>query len=307
MSKRWTYRLRLGLLAILLLALAGVSSAQEPSTADGAYDEVFASNIVAAYPELNLSIEAILELRAGGMGWGEIAIAASLAYSSGKTLDEVVAMAESGQGWGEIAKNLGIEPAKLGHAASQVIGKARHGQIIDGGELEEATASELIAANFDLEDSELVALLQSGAKKQDILVALSAAVAAEDPNAFNRALELRQENRNWQDVFALLGIDPKGVREMKTIMQRSELRERLRDAAKEVKQQGKQDDKMTNGAGGSSDDGTKSGGDGSSSGKKNNGKGNSNMDVNTSGGQGNSGNGSGPQGNKGNGGRGKKS
>ena len=51
-------------------------------------------------------------------------------------------------------------------------------------------------------------------------MALSAAAITGDAGTFEEALALRQESRDWQDVFEAVGIDPKGARDMGTVMQR---------------------------------------------------------------------------------------
>ncbi|MGQ9780054.1 MAG: hypothetical protein ACUVRM_09295 [Bacillota bacterium] len=213
-------------LLVLVLGIAGACFASE--TATDAYEAVFTVNIITAFPELNLSAEVIQGLRSKGMGWGEITIAASLASSSGKTLDEVIAMADSGLGWGKIAKDLGVEPKTLGHAVSEVIGKAKHGRV-DKNALENAAISDLLNSNFGLENSEIAVLVESGIKTQDLFMALSAAGITGNAETFEKALALRQESRNWQEVFRTLGIDPKGVRNMKTVIQRSEIKKQLRE------------------------------------------------------------------------------
>ncbi|NPV52008.1 MAG: hypothetical protein HPY71_00600 [Firmicutes bacterium] len=113
------------MLSVASTCLAIQGSDDAAGTATHTYDAVFTSNIITAFPNLNLSAEAIQKLRSTGAGWGEITIAASLASASGKTLDEVMAMADSGLGWGEIAKILGVEPKSLGHAVSEVIGSPK--------------------------------------------------------------------------------------------------------------------------------------------------------------------------------------
>lgn len=219
---------------VLMLGIAGTCFALQPSdTETGTYDAVFTSNIITAFPELNLSTEVIQGLRSRDIGWGEITIAASLASSSGKTLDEVITMADSGFGWGEIAKELGVEPTALGHAVSEVIGNAKHGHA-DKDALENAAISDLLASNFGLENSGVAALAESGIKKQDVLMALSAAAITGNAGTFEKALALRQESRNWQDVFETLGIDPRGARDMRTVMQRSEIKEQLREMVNEL-------------------------------------------------------------------------
>jgi len=217
---------------VLVLGIVGTCFAVLPSdTATGIYDAVFSSNIINAFPELNLSTEVIQELRSKGIGWGEITLAASLASSSGKTLDEVIAMADSELGWGKIVEELGVDPKTLGHGVGEVIESAKDGRV-DKDALENAAISDLLASNFGLENSEVAALAESGLKKQDVLMALSAAAVAGNAGTFEKALALRQESRNWQDVFEALGIDPRGVRDMRTVMQRSEIKDQLREMVK---------------------------------------------------------------------------
>lgn len=219
---------------VLMLGIVGTCFAVlPPDTATGIYDAVFSSNIINAFPELNLSTEVIQELRSKGIGWGEITLAASLASSSGKTLDEVIAMADSELGWGKIVEELGVDPKTLGHGVGEVIESAKDGRV-DKDALENAAISDLLASNFGLEDSEVAALAKSGIRKQDVLMALSAAAITGDAGTFEKALALRQESRNWQDVSEAVGIDPKGARDMGTVMQRSEIKEQLKEQLREM-------------------------------------------------------------------------
>ncbi|HHY46078.1 MAG TPA: hypothetical protein GX506_02100, partial [Firmicutes bacterium] len=169
---------------------------------------------------------------ANDLGWGEIVIAASLASASGKTLDEVIALADSGLGWGEVAASLGVDTRGLGQSIRGVIGNSGKSKV-DDDVLDDAAAEELLNNNFGLTQQELEQLAKSGVKKQDVLVAVSAAVAANDPATFENIIRLRQENRNWQQVFETMGIDPKGIRKVETAMIRSEVRTQLRERLKE--------------------------------------------------------------------------
>jgi len=127
-----------------------------------------------------------------------------------------------------------VEPKTLGHAVSEVIGKAKHGRV-DKNALENAAISDLLNSNFGLENSEITALVESGIKMQDLFMALSAAGITGNVETFEKALALRQESRNWQDVFQALGIDPRGARDMRTVMQRSEIKKQLRDMVNALK------------------------------------------------------------------------
>jgi hypothetical protein len=75
---------------------------------------------------LDLTPEAILELRESGLGWGQIVHAKSLASADiGLSFEEAVAMLQGGMGWGEIRTELGLESGPPPWAGQD---KAKNGQ-----------------------------------------------------------------------------------------------------------------------------------------------------------------------------------
>ncbi len=81
------------------------------------------ARIVAAFPELELTVEQLQAHFDEGWGLGELVICAVVADDSAMPFEEVLTMAAGGMGWGEIAKAVGMEAKNLGQAVSAVKGK----------------------------------------------------------------------------------------------------------------------------------------------------------------------------------------
>lgn len=64
--------------------------------------------------EFDVGEATVQELRAKGLGWGEVRHALAISRRSGQPVEEVMKLRDSGLGWGEIAKRYGF---KLGEAA----------------------------------------------------------------------------------------------------------------------------------------------------------------------------------------------
>lgn len=90
---------------------------------EGIVNNVFAANIIEAYPELNLTEADIQALREAGLGWGDVSIACGIAVNTGESLDNIIALAGEGIEWGEIAESLGMEDRAFGQYVKGVIGK----------------------------------------------------------------------------------------------------------------------------------------------------------------------------------------
>lgn len=74
----------------------------------------------------NLTDEQLKALRDKGMNDSQITIAAQLAQSSNKPIDDVVKMRlEQKMGWGKIAKELGLHPSEIGKGISSMHGGER--------------------------------------------------------------------------------------------------------------------------------------------------------------------------------------
>ena len=89
----------------------------------GADKTVFFERLIAAYPELAVTVEQLQALFDAGWGLGDLAICVVISADSGKSFEDVLALAESGMGWGEAAKEAGIEARNLGQAVSAAMGK----------------------------------------------------------------------------------------------------------------------------------------------------------------------------------------
>jgi hypothetical protein len=114
----------IALAALSLVVGTGVfaqdSSSKLPSTGDGALDSQVADldaqhdsaallALIAA--KFNVSVDVLSPYLAQGYRPGEIWLALELSKVSGKSLDEVIALAtKDGHGWGVVAASLGIKP-----------------------------------------------------------------------------------------------------------------------------------------------------------------------------------------------------
>ena len=108
--------------AAVVVALAAVppASAQHPG------ETLILQRISAAYGSAFADLQDLVqEMRARGMGWGEIIMVLHLAVQSGHTVDEILAMRDGGLGYGEIARQLGIHPGDLGKAVAAVMSEGR--------------------------------------------------------------------------------------------------------------------------------------------------------------------------------------
>lgn len=89
----------------------------------GADKTAYFECLVEAYPELEITVEQLQLLFDEGWGLGELAIAVVVSADSGKSLEDVLALASDGMGWGEVAKESGIEARNLGQVISAAMGK----------------------------------------------------------------------------------------------------------------------------------------------------------------------------------------
>jgi hypothetical protein len=114
--------------AALALTLAGLAAGASAQTSG---ETLILQRITAVY---GASFEPLVQqMRADGLGWGEIImvlhLALHLATVSGKTVDESVDeirdMRDKGMGYGEIARALGIHPGELGKAVAAVMSEGR--------------------------------------------------------------------------------------------------------------------------------------------------------------------------------------
>ncbi len=201
---------------------------------DSAFSEVFATNIITAFPDLSLSLEDIQELRSKELGWGEIVIMASLASAAEKGMDDILDMRDQGLGLGEISKELGLEYNGLGQGVKGVLGNS------DKKALDEAGMEELLSINFELSESDIVELATTGFKKQELLMAFTVAAYAGESTQLEAVLSLRQAEQSWEEIFEALDIEPEDVGEMENIMKNKDLREQVRNTYKELKDQEKE-------------------------------------------------------------------
>lgn len=112
-------------LAILLVLVVPAVPAGAQSSGEALIREKIASVYAGDFPELSSILD---ELRAAGLGYGEIIMALQLAKLSGQDVMEILAMHQDGRGWGQIARDLGIDPAELGRAVAQVMSAGKSGE-----------------------------------------------------------------------------------------------------------------------------------------------------------------------------------
>ncbi len=113
----------LACVAAVLVALAGPT----PSAfAQNGGDSLIFQRIAAVYGSSFADLESLVrQMRADGMGWGEIIMVLQLAMLSGRTVDDIRALRDAGLGYGEIARQLGIHPGELGKAVAAVMSEGR--------------------------------------------------------------------------------------------------------------------------------------------------------------------------------------
>lgn len=66
--------------------------------------------------QLGVTEQAVFDLRAKGLGWGEVRHALAIAQKSGQPLSEVLKLKDSGMGWGQIAQHYGFKLGEVGRA-----------------------------------------------------------------------------------------------------------------------------------------------------------------------------------------------
>ena len=77
------------------------------------------------------TVQSVLGLHDGGMGYGEIARCFFLAQLSGQDLDYITDLRETGLGWGEVARNVSLAPGNRGRN----LGAIRSGRPIPADDL----------------------------------------------------------------------------------------------------------------------------------------------------------------------------
>lgn len=221
-------------LVVTALMLGGTAYAVDVANPDDEYvaSSAFIANIIAGFPELALTADAIQALRDAGYGWGEIVIACSIAVNSGKTLDGVIALATEGAGWGEIAKELGVPTRAFGQYVRETIGKAGAKVKAQNGrkQLDDAAAMDMVRDRFGLEEDDVRALAATGLDGQDILCAVSIAAGAGDASKVRLVLELRAKQQSWLGIAEAVGVGKDGMVEKGVaIRNRVEFRNALRE------------------------------------------------------------------------------
>jgi hypothetical protein len=64
--------------------------------------------------EFGVTQQAVYDLRAGGLGWGEVRHALAIARRADKPVSEVLKLRDSGMGWGKIARHYGFTLGEAG-------------------------------------------------------------------------------------------------------------------------------------------------------------------------------------------------
>jgi flagellar basal body-associated protein FliL len=217
-------------------------------------NNVFALNIIEAYPDLNLTEADIRALREAGFGWGEVSIACGIAVNSGDPLANIIALAGEGQGWGEIAKSLGVEDRAFGQYVRGVIGKGHaYGKDKEKqSELDDAASMDMVLDGYGLSEQDVTELIELGYGARDVLCAVSLVASSGEASKLELVLQLRSEKRNWAQVAKELGVKdndmPDRIRSRTHVELRQELKEALKNAVKEqVKEQNNKGNKDNKG------------------------------------------------------------
>jgi hypothetical protein len=91
---------------------------EETKLEEAAKSETFTTELKEKY---TLTDEQVTKMQDAGLTRPQMAMAAQLAQTSGKPLDDVLKMrTEQKMGWGKIAKELGVKPSEIGHAVSSL-------------------------------------------------------------------------------------------------------------------------------------------------------------------------------------------
>ncbi len=89
----------------------------------GADKTAFFERLMAAFPDSTVTVEQLQACFDEGWGLGDLVICAVISVDSGRSFEDVLALASSGMGWGEVAEESGIEARNLGQAISAKMGK----------------------------------------------------------------------------------------------------------------------------------------------------------------------------------------
>lgn len=172
--------------------------------------------IAASFADLGVTPEQIEAVFDQGYGFGEIVIALSIAQESGQTLDDVLALAAQGLDWKDVAASLGVTADSFGKYVSAVMaGPAklggRPGMQETRKQYDEAALLDLLeTAGIDGETALKIAN-GYGFEVREVVIAATAAMLSGDSANFELALQMRVQQKSWQEVFATLGIEPKGA------------------------------------------------------------------------------------------------
>jgi hypothetical protein len=196
---------------------------------------IFALNIIQAYPELNLTEADVAALRQAGFGWGEISIACGIAVNSGESLDNIVALVSEGTGWGEIAESLGMEGRAFGQYVRGVIGKGHaYGKNEDKqSELDDAASMDMVIEGYGLSEQDVTDMIELGYSAKDVLCAVSLVASTGEAANLELVLRLRTEKQNWSQVAKELGVEDNDMPARMRAHNRVELKEALKQAVKE--------------------------------------------------------------------------
>lgn len=170
----------------------------------------------ASFADLGVTPEQIEAVLDQGYGFGEIVIALSIARESGQTLDDVLALAAQGLDWKDIAASLGVTADSFGKYVSAVMaGPAKLGDKPGAQEMrkqyDEAALLDLLETAGIDGDTALKIANGYGFEVREVVIAATAAMLSGDSANFELALQMRVQQKSWQEVFATLGIEPKGA------------------------------------------------------------------------------------------------
>ena len=208
---------------------------EEDEDDEDTVNNIFALNIIQAYPELNLTEADVAALRQAGFGWGEISIACGIAVNSGESLDNIIALVSEGTGWGEIAESLGMEGRAFGQYVRGVIGKGHaYGKNEDKqSELDDAASMDMVIEGYGLSEQDVTDMIELGYSAKDVLCAVSLVASTGEASNLELVLKLRTEKQNWSQVAKELGVEDNDMPARMRAHNRVELKEALKQAVKE--------------------------------------------------------------------------
>jgi hypothetical protein len=134
----------------------------------------------------------VVTLHSEGYGFGEVAIAYFLASDSGLTLEEILELREGDMGWGEIAQMLGLPPSNRDRNLGQLVS----GRVVSG---TVPVGAQRLAERLGATPEEVAELLDEGANYGTITVAYKLADKLEGVTPAD-LVEQRLAGLSWGEI-----------------------------------------------------------------------------------------------------------